>query len=103
MDFDLTAEQKMLRETLFALGRDVSRDLVERDHAGTFSLEGWRQCGAVGLHGLPIPEVWGGADADVITTALALESFGAGCRDEGLTFSICAHMQSCAIPLLESG
>ena len=103
MDFDLTEEQKMLRETLFALGRDVSRDLVERDHAGTFSLEAWRQCGAVGLHGLPNPEAWGGAGADVITTALALESFGAGCRDEGLTFSICAHMQSCAIPILEYG
>jgi alkylation response protein AidB-like acyl-CoA dehydrogenase len=103
MDFSLTEEQKLLRETLFALGRDLNRDLVEHDHAGRFPLESWRRCGEAGVHGLPIPEAHGGVGADVVTTALALESFGAGCRDEGLTFSICAHMQSCSLPILEYG
>lgn len=103
MDFNLTDEQKLLRETLGALGRDLNRDLVARDRASTFSREAWLRCGEVGLQGLPIPEEYGGAGADVITTALALESFGAACRDEGLAFSICAHMQSCALPLSELG
>ncbi len=103
MDFSLTEEQRLLRETLLALGRDLNRNLIERDHAGSFSLESWRRCGEVGVQGLPIPESHGGVGADVVTTALALESFGAGCRDEGLTFSICAHMQSCALPILEYG
>lgn len=103
MDFSLSDEQRLLRETLLALGRDLNEGLVERDHAGRFSRESWRRCGEVGLHGLPLPETYGGAGADVVTTALGLESFGAGCRDEGLTFSLCAHMQSCALPLLEFG
>jgi L-prolyl-PCP dehydrogenase len=103
MDFALTEEQGLLRETLRALGRELSRGLVARDHAGEFSFESWRRCGEIGVQGLPLPEAYGGVGADVMTTALALESFGAGCRDEGLTFSICAHMQSCALPILEFG
>ncbi len=103
MDFSLNEEQRLLRDTLHALGRDLGRDLVAREHAGRFSPEGWRRCGELGVQGLPIPEAYGGVGADLLTTALALESFGAGCRDEGLTFSICAHMQSCAIPVLEHG
>jgi alkylation response protein AidB-like acyl-CoA dehydrogenase len=103
MDFSLTDEQKMLCETLTELGRDLNEDLVERDHAGSFSHQSWKACGEVGVQGLPIPEAYGGAGADVVTTAVALESFGAACRDEGLTFSICAHMQSCAIPVWEYG
>lgn len=103
MDFSLTDEQKMLCETLTELGRDLNEGLVERDQEGVFSLEAWRRCGEVGVQGLPLPQEFGGAGADVITSALALESFGAACRDEGLTFSICAHMQSCALPVLEYG
>jgi len=103
LDFTPSDEQRLLRETLTELGRDLNRGLVERDHAASFSREAWRRCGEVGVQGLPIPEAYGGAGADVLTTALALESFGAACRDEGLTFSICAHMQSCAIPVWEYG
>lgn len=103
MDFSLSDEQRMLRETLAELGKDLNENLVESDRASSFPRESWRRCGEVGLQGLPLPEVYGGAGADVITSALALESFGAACRDEGLTFSICAHMQSCAIPIWEGG
>jgi hypothetical protein len=103
MDFELTEEQRLLRRTLRDLGRELGEELVERDAAGTFPRGGWNRCGEVGLHGLPLPEAYGGAGADVVTTALALEAFGAGCRDEGLTFSICAHMQSCALPIAEHG
>ncbi len=103
MDFSLTDEQRQLCETLTELGSDLNEDLVARDHAASFSHQAWRTCGEVGVQGLPIPGEYGGAGADVVSTAVALESFGAACRDEGLTFSICAHMQSCAIPVWEYG
>ncbi len=103
MDFRLTIEQERLRETLTELGRDLGDDLVARDHAGCFSHRAWRTCGEVGVQGLPLPRDHGGVGADLLTTAVALESFGAACRDEGLTFSICAHMQSCAVPIWEYG
>ncbi len=103
IDFSLTKEQLRLREALTELGRNLNEGLVERDHEGSFSHEAWRACGAVGVQGLPLPEEYGGAGADIVTSAVALESFGAACRDEGLTFSICAHMQSCAVPVWEYG
>jgi alkylation response protein AidB-like acyl-CoA dehydrogenase len=103
VDFSLTTEQELLCESLRHLGRGLNRDLVERDRAGTFSREAWQLCGQVGLPGLPLPEAYGGAGADLLTTGFSLEAFASGCRDEGLIFSLCAHMQSCAMPVAEKG
>lgn len=103
MDFGLSDEQRLLCRTVFELGRELDEDLTRRDREGELSRDGWRRCGEIGLQGLPIGEEYGGGGADVVTTALTLESFGRGCRDEGLTFSICAHMQSCALPIAEFG
>ena len=103
MDFELSEEQRLLRDTLRDLGSSLNDDLVERDHRGHFPRQAWDRCGEIGLQGLAIEESLGGGGADLLTTGLALEAFGAACRDEGLTFSICAHMQSCAMPLAAHG
>lgn len=86
----------------FAKSLPVS-DVRERDRAGAFSWEAWRRCGAFGIHGLPAPEEYGGGDADVVTTILALEGLGYGCVDNGLIFSINAHMWTSVIPLWHYG
>ena len=48
--------------------------LLERDRAGAFSRELWRKCGQMNLLGLPAPESYGGAAADPLTCAIALEA-----------------------------
>src|SRR5262249_10508471 len=40
---------------------------------------------------------------DPITTAVALEAFGYGCRDGGLIFSVCAHLLACVVPIWKHG
>ncbi len=104
MDFSLSAEQKALRDSIVRFARgELNHDLIERDRAGQFSRDLWRQCGAIGLLGLPAPEAYGGSAADALTCAIALEALGYGCRDGGLVFSVCAHMLACVVPLGKHG
>lgn len=104
MDFALTAEQQTLRETIVRFAqKELNDDLIARDRAQVFSRELWSQCGAMGLPGLPVPEEYGGSGADGLTTAIALEALGYGCRDSGLVFSLCAHLLSCVVPLWKHG
>src|SRR5208337_2854868 len=56
-----------------------------------------------GIQGLPIPREFGGAEADILTTVLAMEGLGYGCRDNGLIFSLNAQMWSIELPLLNFG
>jgi hypothetical protein len=104
MDFNLSGEQKQLRESIvtFAQG-ELNRDVIERDREQIFSRELWRQCGGFGLLGLPVPEEFGGSGADPLSCAIALEALGYGCRDGGLVFSICAHVLACVVPVWQHG
>ncbi len=53
--------------------------------------------------GLPAPGEFGGGEADVVTTMLALEALGYGCTDNGLVFSINAHMWTSVVPIWAFG
>jgi alkylation response protein AidB-like acyl-CoA dehydrogenase len=104
MDFSWTDEQIEFRETIIKFAqKELNEGLIERDKMGTFNLEGWKKCGEFGIHGLPIPQDYGGVGADPLTTIYALESLGYGCKDNGLVFSINAHMWTCEIPILNFG
>jgi alkylation response protein AidB-like acyl-CoA dehydrogenase len=100
----MTAEQQTLRETIVRFAqKELNDDLIARDRAQEFNRELWSQCGVMGLQGLPVPEEYGGSGADGLTTAIALEALGYGCRDSGLVFSLCAHLLSCVVPLWKHG
>jgi alkylation response protein AidB-like acyl-CoA dehydrogenase len=83
--------------------KHLRSDVRLLDKAGRFDLESWRKCGEFGIHGLPIPERFGGLGKDPLTTIRALEVLGYACRDNGLLFSINAHMWTCELPLLDFG
>jgi alkylation response protein AidB-like acyl-CoA dehydrogenase len=100
MDFSLTEEHVLLRENIVKFSREVLNEgLIERDREQTFSRELWRKCAEIGIQGLPVPEQYGGSGCDALSTAIGLEALGYGCRDGGLTFSLCAHLLSCVVPL----
>ncbi|MBM4262661.1 MAG: acyl-CoA dehydrogenase [Deltaproteobacteria bacterium] len=104
MDFSLSEEQQILSETIdrFA-AKELNRDNLERDRDHVFARELWLKAGEMRLQGLPVPEEDGGSGLDPLTTAIALEALGHGCRDSGLVFSICAHLLSCVIPIWQFG
>jgi alkylation response protein AidB-like acyl-CoA dehydrogenase len=104
MDFDLTQEQRALRDSIRAFAeRELNEDVIERDKSGTFSRDAWRKCADVGILGLPVPEEYGGAGADALTTMIALEALGRACTDNGLIFSVNAQMWACETPIVRFG
>jgi alkylation response protein AidB-like acyl-CoA dehydrogenase len=104
MDFDLTEEQRALRDSIVAFAsRELNDDVVERDKNGTFSRENWKKCADIGLLGLPVPEEYGGACAGAVTTIAALEALGYACTDNGLIFSVNAQMWACETPIVRFG
>ncbi len=104
MDFTFTAEQEEIRESVLALCRSkLSQNADKADERGEFPREKWKLCCEFGIPGLPIPEEYGGLGRDMLTTALAIRMLGYGCTDEGLIFSLCAHMLTCAVPVWRFG
>lgn len=104
MELAWTEEQTTLREAAAELGRDeLNEGLIERDRRGEFNREGWSRCAEFGIHGLPVPNEHGGMGFDALTTVGVLESLGQGCKDNGLVFSINAHMWTVVLPLLSFG
>jgi alkylation response protein AidB-like acyl-CoA dehydrogenase len=104
VDFELTAgQQAMQKEAIDFARSELNDNLIDRDEARTFSHDGWKKCAAFGVQGLPIPEEYGGSGADPVTTIAVMEGLGYGCRDQGLLFSINAHMWTNSIPILKYG
>lgn len=104
MDFNLSDEQKLLRDSIVRFARGTLNDgVIERDREQAFPRELWKRCAEIGLQGLPAPEAYGGSAADPLTCAVALEALGYGCRDGGLVFSLAAHMLACVVPISKHG
>jgi alkylation response protein AidB-like acyl-CoA dehydrogenase len=104
MDFELNADQKSLQSAAIDFARaELNAGMIERDAERAFSHEGWLKCAKFGVQGLPIPEEYGGSGADPITTIAVMEGLGYGCRDQGLLFSINAHMWTNSVPILTYG
>jgi len=104
MDFSWSAEQRELFDAIeaFASG-ELNRDLIRRDREGIFNREGWTKCAKIGIQGLTMPLEYGGLAQDPMTAVGALERFGYACRDNGLAFSVNAHMWTAAAPLSAFG
>jgi alkylation response protein AidB-like acyl-CoA dehydrogenase len=104
MDFSITDEQRLLRESIvkFAQGQ-LNDNLIARDREQSFSRDLWRQCAEMGIQGLPVSEEFGGSGVDTVTCAMALEALGYGCRDGGLVFALCAHLLACVVPMWRHG
>ena len=104
MDFELTDEQRALRESIVEFARrELDDDVLQHDRAGTFRRDAWQKCADMGLPGLPVPVEFGGAGADATTTIVALEALGYGCSDNGLIFSLNAQMWACETPIVRFG
>lgn len=104
MDFSMSEDQQTLRKEIIRFAQNELSDSVgERDRNQEFPHALWLKCGQMGFQGLPVPEDYGGGGMDPLTTAIALESLGYGCRDSGLVFSICAHLLACVVPIWKFG
>ena len=104
MDFSWSEDQLALRRSIVEFAqRELGEGILADDRAGTLSRAKWRKCAEMGIHGLAVPEAYGGTGHDVLTTVLALEALGYGCADAGLLFAIGAQMWAVQAPILRFG
>jgi alkylation response protein AidB-like acyl-CoA dehydrogenase len=104
LDFAWSEEQHAFRQSVTEFARkELGSDLIEEDRRQEFSQEEWKECARFGIQGLPVPEEWGGGNADILTIVAALEALGHGCRNNGLIFSLNAHMWGCELPIVAFG
>ncbi len=104
MDLAWSDKQIEMREAIVALAQgELNRGLVARDRTGEFNLSGWRKLAEFGVHGLHVPPEYGGMGFDALTTVGVMERLGYGCKDNGLVFSVNAHMWNAITPILAFG
>ncbi|HLO31237.1 MAG TPA: acyl-CoA dehydrogenase family protein [Anaerolineales bacterium] len=102
MDFDLTEEQKIWQKTVHDfVVKEVQPKAHEVDVTGEFNWIAARKMGPLGLLGLNIPEEYGGAGVDAVSSAIALEEIGWGCGSTAL--AIAAHNGLGTTPLVLYG
>ncbi len=77
MDFDLSPEHRLLRDTIrdFMVG-EVAPLIDEHERERRFPTEVVRRIGELGWLGIPIPEDEGGAGLDTLAYAIAIEEIG---------------------------
>ncbi|HTO91483.1 MAG TPA: acyl-CoA dehydrogenase family protein [Candidatus Sulfotelmatobacter sp.] len=104
MNFEFSAEQRELYDATLEFAREqLNRDVAALDAADGFDREAWKLAAEFGLLGLPVPVEYGGQGRDLLTTIIAMEALGKGCRDNGLVFSLNAQMWACQMPLVAYG
>ncbi len=103
MIFDLTEEQQVLKETVrdFAV-TEIAPSAAARDDEERFDRAlMFDRLAELGLTGIIFPEAYGGAGADYISYAIAVEELSRVCASTGVTLS--AHISLCANPIFLFG
>jgi len=98
MDFDLSDEQRLIRDTVRDFARNEVRPVAEqldRDHA--FPYEIVAQMGELGLMGIPFPEEYGGGGGDTLSYAIAVEELTR--IDSSVAITMAAHTSLGTMPI----
>jgi acyl-CoA dehydrogenase len=91
VNYDLTEEQRRIRETLTAFAeREIKPHSTEWDKKEIFPREVIRKLGELGFLGVAFPEKWGGGGADTLSQVLVVEGLSRFDASVGLTAA--AHM-----------
>ena len=102
MNFDLTPEHQRIR---VEVRRFAEQEIAPRarhvDETGEFPAATLRKMAELGLMGLPFPEEYGGAGADSISTAIAIEEIARACGSTALIYS--AHLGLGCAPIAMFG
>ena len=102
MDFELSEEQKMLKETV---GRFVDKEVIplapEVDEDERFPRESFDIMADMGLFGISIPEKYGGSGSDFLSCVLVMEELARGCVSTANTYG--SHAILCTENIYRNG
>lgn len=91
MNFDLTPEQKELKQTIHDFAQaEIAPRAEELDRKGEFPVDLFQRVGEMGVHAIPFPEEIGGMGLGVFEAVLALEEIARA--DQSLAVSVMVSM-----------
>ncbi len=89
MDFELTEEQRLIRDTAHDFARtEIAPKAAEIDKSGRWPAEIISKMAELGFLGMAIPEEYGGAGLDALSYAMAMEEISAACASCGVIMSV---------------
>jgi len=99
---DLTEEQALFRDMVREFAREQVGPIAARiDEEARFPAETMEKMAPLGLLGIPVPEEYEGAGADLLSYQIALEEIAYHCASTAL--SLAAHTSLCTLPILAFG
>jgi alkylation response protein AidB-like acyl-CoA dehydrogenase len=102
VDLDLSPEHELLRDTVRTFARErVAPVAEELDREGRFPYELVSELAELGLLGVPVPEEYGGAGADTLSYAIAIEELTR--VDSSVAITVAAHTSLGTMPILLYG
>ena len=94
LDFALGETADMIRETTHRFASDrIAPRAAEIDESNTFDRSLWPEMGALGLHGIPFEEEWGGLGLGYLEHCIAMEEVSRASASIGLSYG--AHSNLC--------
>ena len=98
MDFDLSSEQVLIRDTVREFARaEVAPVAGELDRTKSFPYEIVARLGELGLMGIPFPQEYGGGGADTLSYVLAVEELAR--IDSSVCITMAAHTSLGTMPI----
>jgi short/branched chain acyl-CoA dehydrogenase len=98
MNFELSDEQRLLRDTVRDFARqEVAPVAEELDRTKAFPYEIVAKMGELGLMGIPFPEEYGGGGADTLSYVLAVEELAR--IDSSVCITLAAHTSLGTMPI----
>jgi short-chain 2-methylacyl-CoA dehydrogenase len=102
MDFDLSPEHELLRATVREFAEErVAPVAEELDREHRFPYDLVAELAGLGLMGIPIPEEFGGAGADTLAYAIAIEELTR--IDSSVAITVAAHTSLGTMPIFLFG
>lgn len=94
MKFSLGDDVEALREMVHRWAQERVRPMAaEIDRRNEFPAELWREMGELGLHGITVPESYGGADMGYLAHTVAVEEIARASASVSLSYG--AHSNLC--------
>lgn len=102
LDYQLGDDINALREAVQAFAAaEIAPRAAEIDHSDQFPMDLWQKMGELGLHGITVPETYGGVDMGYVAHMVAMEEISRASASVALSYG--AHSNLCINQIKRNG